>query len=95
MLGTITPHAEGLRLDATWRTDPVGCDRLAKATAKNLGAVAVALYELGARSGTFRAAGNAQASGTVTLDTTALETARFSVTTKETCGVSVFGSRPL
>ncbi len=89
--GTVTPHERGLRLDATFKTIPMPCERLAKAEAKNMGTLAATLQALGQSTGALRVTGMVNASGVVKYDTAEPEQASVAWLAKETCGVSIFG----
>lgn len=89
--GTITPHALGFALDATYRTVPIARDKLARAEAKSWGPLAAAVQEIAQRTGAARVTGTAQATGLVRYDTRAPDAASLTFTTRETCGLSIFG----
>jgi hypothetical protein len=89
--GTVLPHDRGFRLDATFRTDPVPCDKLVRAEARTWGPLAKTLQELAHATGAARVTGTAHATGVVTYDTKAPDDARVSFTTRSACGLSLFG----
>ncbi|MBX3189861.1 MAG: serine/threonine protein kinase [Labilithrix sp.] len=89
--GTITGTDRGFRLDASWRTTPIPCERLARAEVKSLGPIAAALQELARATGAVRVIGTAHASGLVKYDTSAPDEGSFTYVTRETCGLSIFG----
>jgi hypothetical protein len=89
--GSITPTDLGFRLDAGWRTLPISCEKLAKAEARSLGPVAVAIQELARSTGAARVTGKAEASGIVKYDTKTPDLATTTLVTKEACGLSIFG----
>ena len=89
--GTITPTDLGFRVDAAWRTTPISCEKLAKAEAKSLGPIAVAIQDIARSTGAARVTGTAQASGLVKYDTKTPDTATTTVMTHEACGLSIFG----
>lgn len=89
--GTVTPHDDGARLDAMFRTVPMTCERLARAEAKNMGALAQTLQAFGQTTGLLRVTGTVNASGIVKYDTAKPEDASVSWLAKETCGLSIFG----
>ncbi|AKV01093.1 hypothetical protein AKJ09_07756 [Labilithrix luteola] len=89
--GTVTPYEAGLRLDASFRTLPIACSDLARAEAKKLGPLAATLQEIAHKTGAVRVTGNAQASGIVKYDTKSPDDANVAFTTRETCGLSLFG----
>jgi hypothetical protein len=89
--GTITPSGRSLRLDATFRTSPIACERIARAGAENAGPLASGLLALGQSTGALRVKGTLNASGTVHFDTAAPRAASVAWLTREACGVSIFG----
>jgi hypothetical protein len=91
--GTITPHAAGFRLDAGFRTQPIPCADFARAEAKKMGTLAAIVQELAQNTGAARVTGNALATGVLRYDTKAPDEATFTYSTKETCGLSLFGAK--
>ncbi|MEZ4258121.1 MAG: serine/threonine-protein kinase [Polyangiaceae bacterium] len=89
--GTLAPSDAGFRLDATWAAAPIPCDKLAKAEASSWGPFADALHDIARATGAVRVHGKAYASGIATFDTSAPWDAAVTVSTKSTCGVSLFG----
>ncbi len=89
--GTIQPSDHGVRVDATFRTIPMACSKVAAAEAKTWGPLAATLQALGQTTGALRVTGNVNASGTVKYDSESPEDAHIDWLTKETCGVSIFG----
>jgi hypothetical protein len=89
--GTITPSVDGLRIDAAWRTQPLACAALAKAEAKSMGTFVATLQELAHTTGAARVTGTAHAEGIVRYDTKTPDEAAFTITAKESCGISIFG----
>jgi hypothetical protein len=89
--GTLTPTDLGFRLDASWRTLPISCEKLARAEAKALGPIAAALQEMARKSGVARVTGTANASGLVKYDTKIPDDGTVTFVTRETCGLSIFG----
>jgi serine/threonine-protein kinase len=89
--GTITPSDFGFRLDAAWRTQPIPCERLARAEAKSLGPIAVAIQDMARSSGVARVTGTAHGSGLVKYDTKSPDDATLTFVAKEACGLSLFG----
>jgi hypothetical protein len=67
------------------------CEKLAKAEAKSLGALASTLQAIGQSTGAFRVTGTVNASGVVKYDSAHPEEASLTWLAKETCGVSIFG----
>lgn len=89
--GAITPTDPGFRLDATWRTVPIPCDKIAKAEAKNIGPMALAIHEIAASTGLAKVTGTATATGLVKYDTKTPDDATLTFTTRDTCGIQIFG----
>jgi serine/threonine protein kinase len=89
--GTITPDNDGVRFDAAWRTTPIQCGAIARAEAKTMGTFVSTLQELAQKTGAARVTGTAQATGIVKYDTKTPDDASFTVTAKESCGISLFG----
>ncbi len=89
--GTVTPDSDSVRLDVAWRTVPIACQTLVKAEAKSVGPLVATLQELAQKLGAARVTGNAQAVGIVKYDTRTPDDASFTITTKESCGLSIFG----
>ncbi|MDB4939409.1 MAG: hypothetical protein JWP87_6381, partial [Labilithrix sp.] len=89
--GTIAPNDQGFRLDAAWRTQPIPCDKLAKAEAKSMGPIAAAIQEIAHNTGAARVTGTAHASGLVKYDTKTPDDGTMTVVTREACGLSIFG----
>ena len=89
--GTVIPTDLGFRLDAAWRTLPIPCEKLARAEAKSLGPIAVAIQDIARATGAARVTGTAHASGLVKLDTNSPDSSTFTFTTREACGLSIFG----
>lgn len=89
--GTVTPYDGGLVLDASFRTVPLACSDFARAEAKKLGPLAATIQEIAHKTGAVRVTGNAQASGIVKYDTKSPDDATVAFTTRETCGLSLFG----
>jgi hypothetical protein len=56
-----------------------------------MGTFVATLQELAERTGATRVTGNALAVGLVKYDTNAPDEASFTITTKESCGLSIFG----
>ena len=91
MTGAVAATDLGFRFDAAWRIVPVPCERLARAEARSLGPVAVALQDLARSTGAARVTGTANASGLVKYDTKTPDEATVTLITRETCGLSIFG----
>jgi hypothetical protein len=89
--GTLELHSRGFRADATWRTQPIPCSTLARAEATKMGPLAEALQDLAHATGALRVTGNAHAAGLLRYDTRAPGTVAVTFTTRDTCGVSLFG----
>jgi hypothetical protein len=89
--GSITPTDLGFRLDATWRTAPVACEKLARAEARTLGPIAAALQDLAHTTGAARVTGTAQGAGIIAYDTKAPDEGTVTFVSKEACGLSIFG----
>ncbi len=89
--GSITPTDAGFRVDASWRTLPIACEKLARAEAKALGPVALAVEDLARATGALRVTGTANASGLARYDSKTLDDASLTYVTRETCGLSLFG----
>jgi hypothetical protein len=89
--GTVLHHDRGLRLDAMFKTNPVPCERFAKAEAKKVGPLTQVLQALGQSTGAVRVTGSVNASGVVKYDSAAPNDASVTWLAKETCGVSIFG----
>ena len=89
--GTLTPTDLGFRLDAAWRTLPIPCEKLARAEATSLGPIAAAIQDIARTTGAARVTGSAQASGLVKLDTKTPDSSTMTFTTREACGLSIFG----
>ncbi len=89
--GTLTGTDQGFRLEASFRTQPVACEKLARAEAKSMGPLAAALQELAQKTRVARVVGTAQVSGVVTYDTKTPDEGAITVRTREMCGLSIFG----
>jgi hypothetical protein len=89
--GTISPSDAGFRLDAAWRTQPISCDKLARAEAKSLGPFAAALHDVAHATGVARVTGTAQGSGLVEYDTKTPDQGALTFVTHDACGLSIFG----
>jgi len=89
--GTVTPTSHGFRVDAAWRTQPIACEKLARAEAKSMGAIAAALQEVAHATGAIRVTGQAHAAGLVKYDTRAPDDASLTFQARETCGLAIFG----
>ncbi len=89
--GTLTPADLGFHLDATWKTQPIPCEKIVRAEAKNWGPLASMIQDLAHTTGVARVTGTASASGLVTYDTSAPDEAQMTWLTKESCGLSLFG----
>jgi serine/threonine-protein kinase len=89
--GTITPRDDGLRVDATWRTQPIPCDKLVKAEAKSLGSFVDTLHDLVKATGAVKVTGTAYGAGLLKWDSDVPDDATFTVTAKESCGMTLFG----
>ncbi len=89
--GTITPSDTGFRLDAAWRTLPIPCEKLVRAEAKSMGAIAAALQEIAHSTGAARVTGTAQGSGVVKYDSKSPDEGSMTFMTKEACGLKIFG----
>lgn len=89
--GTITPTELGFRADTTWRTQPIPCERLVRAEVKSWGTFAATLQEIVQRTGAVKVTGSAYAAGTFSWDSRAPEDAALTFTTRESCGLSIFG----
>src|SRR5262249_21624293 len=73
--GTLTPHDNGLRLDALFTSAALPCAELARM----------------GEGAPIRSSGTFKASGVVKYDTSAPDDASLEWLTKETCGVSISG----
>lgn len=89
--GTFLPRPDGFRIDATWKTEPIACEKLARAEANKMGPIIEAIQDLAQRTGAARVTGTANASGLLRYDTKNPEDIGVTWTTKDTCGVSIFG----
>jgi hypothetical protein len=89
--GTLQLRGGGFRVDATWKTQPILCEKLARAEANKLGTIVEALQDLAHKTGAARVTGTANASGLFRYDTKTPRDVGLTWTTKETCGVSLFG----
>lgn len=89
--GTLAVHERGLRLEATFKTLPVACEKIVRAEAKNMGKIVATLQALGQKTGALRVTGSVNAAGVVRVDTADLDQASLTWLAKETCGVSIFG----
>lgn len=89
--GTVTPYEGGLVLDASFRTVPLPCADFALAEAKKLGPLAATIQEIAHKTGAVRVTGTALASGIMKYDTKSPDDATVAFTTRETCGLSLFG----
>jgi hypothetical protein len=89
--GNITPADLGFRVDATWKTLPIPCEKIVRAEAKTWGGLASMIQELAHTTGVARVTGTASASGLVLYDTTTPDTGSITWQTKESCGLSIFG----
>ena len=89
--GTLITRSDGFRVDATWKTDPIPCQKLAKAEANKMGPIIEAIQDLAQRTGAARVTGTANASGLLRYDTKMPDDVGVTWTTKDTCGVSIFG----
>ncbi|MDB4942293.1 MAG: hypothetical protein JWP97_1827 [Labilithrix sp.] len=89
--GTVQPTDLGFRLDATWRTQPVACEKLARSEAKAMGPFAAALQDIGRATGIARVTGTANASGVVKYDTRTPDDVASTLLAREACGLSIFG----
>lgn len=87
--GTVTPHALGALVDASFRAQPVPCAHFVKAEVKTWGPLAAALQDMLHQTDVARVSGTAQASGTVRWDVTQGRPV-VELTTKDTCGLSLF-----
>jgi hypothetical protein len=93
--GTMKVFEDGVRLALAWRSTPVACADLAREMAAQetgplggpgLGTLA---QNLGEAVG-IRVAGEATASGLITLDSRDANAASFTMTTNQTCGLALF-----
>jgi hypothetical protein len=89
--GSVTPTELGFRLDATWRTAPIACEKLARAEARTLGPIAAALQDLAHKTGAARVTGTAQGAGIIAYDTKSPDEGTVTFVSKEACGLSIFG----
>ena len=89
--GTLTPTDLGFRLDAAWRTVPISCEKLARAEAKSMGPIAVAVQDLARSTGLARVTGTAQSSGLVKYDSKTPDEGTVTFTVRDACGLSIFG----
>jgi len=89
--GTVTTVERNLRLDASWHTAPIPCEKLVRAEARSLGPIAAALQELAHATGAARVTGQAAASGVARFDTRAPDEASLTFLTRDTCGLALFG----
>lgn len=89
--GNVVAHARGVRVDATWRTQPIPCATLARAEATKMGPIVEAIQDLASRSGAARVTGSAHAAGLLRYDTDNPTEVSTTWATRETCGLSLFG----
>lgn len=89
--GTVATHAGGFRVDATWQTQPVPCSTLARAEATKMGPIVEAIQDIAHKTGAARVTGTANASGLFRYDTTRPTDVSMTWTTREACGLSLFG----
>jgi serine/threonine protein kinase len=89
--GTLLPRSDGFRVDAMWKTQPIACEKLAKAEANKMGSIIEAIQDLAQRTGAARVTGTANASGLFRYDTKTPDDVGVTWTTKDTCGVTIFG----
>jgi hypothetical protein len=92
--GTVKVFDDGLRLALAWRSTPVSCAQIGKEMATQ------ALGQLGGQLGSIvgdlggaigvHVAGEAAASGLITLDSRDVSAASFTLTTNDTCGLALF-----
>lgn len=89
--GTLAPRPDGFRVDATWKTQPIACEKLVRAEANKMGPIIEAIQDLAHKTGAARVTGTANASGLLRYDTKTPDDVGLTWTTKDTCGVSLFG----
>jgi tRNA A-37 threonylcarbamoyl transferase component Bud32 len=89
--GSVAATDLGFRLDATWRTAPISCEKLARAEAKSMGPIAAAIQDIARATGAARVTGTAQGSGVVKYDTRTPDQGSLTFMTREACGLSIFG----
>jgi len=89
--GTLDPRSDGLGLDATWRTQPIACEKLVRAEASKLGPIVEMIQDIAHKTGAARVTGTANAAGVARWDTKAPGDLAVTFTTKDTCGISLFG----
>ncbi len=92
--GTVKLFDDGIRLALAWRSTPVSCAQIGKQMATQ------ALGQLGGQLGSLvtdlggaigvRVAGEASASGLITLDSRDVSAASFTLTANDTCGLALF-----
>jgi hypothetical protein len=92
--GTVKLFDDGIRLALAWRSTPVSCAEIGKQMATQ------ALGQLGGQLGSIvgdlggaigvHVAGEAAASGLITLDSRDVNAASFTLTTNDTCGLALF-----
>ena len=89
--GVVALQETGLRLDATFKTVPIACERLAREEAKRIGPLTATLQALGQSTGALKVTGMFNALGVLKYDTAEPDRTTVSWLAKETCGVSLFG----
>jgi serine/threonine-protein kinase len=89
--GTLQPRSDGFRVDANWKTQPIACEKLARAEATKMGPIVEAIQDLAHKTGAARVTGSANASGLFRFDTKNPHDIGLTWTTKDTCGLSLFG----
>lgn len=89
--GTITPVELGVRADTTWRTHPIPCEKLVRAEVTSWGPLAATIHDFVRGTGALKVTGSAYASGSFAWDSRAPKDAALGFSTRETCGLSIFG----
>jgi hypothetical protein len=89
--GNINATDTGFRVDASWRTVPISCEKLARAEARTMGPIVAAIQDLAHLTGAARVTGTANASGIVKYDTKNPDEVTSTMGTHETCGLTIFG----
>lgn len=89
--GTLTLQGAGARVDASFRTTSMTCERLARLQSeKSLGSFGGWFVDVVKTSGLAAVTGTLNVQGTVAFDTKAPRSTRVAWLTKETCGLKLF-----
>ncbi len=89
--GTLTLQGAGARVDVSFRTTSMTCERLARLQSeKSLGSFGGWFVDVVKTSGLAAVTGTLNVQGTVAFDTKAPRSTRVAWLTKETCGLKLF-----